>query len=73
MTVRYESMYFKDAYGAVNLGYRFEQPDYVKSSGSSIWQDDLSIWYWPNRSFFTVMSHSPIQHIIARGEGLRTG
>ncbi|MEK6655777.1 MAG: hypothetical protein AABY92_11605, partial [Thermodesulfobacteriota bacterium] len=68
-TVSYESMYFEDAFGAVNLGYRFEQPEYVKSSGdgNQIWQDRLEIWYWPNRSFFTVMSHSPIQHIAARG------
>ncbi|MBU1743609.1 MAG: FecR family protein, partial [Proteobacteria bacterium] len=67
MTVSYESMYFKDAYGAVNLGYRMEQPNYVISSGSSLWQNGQDIWYWPNRSYFTVMSHSPIQRIIGRG------
>ncbi len=67
VTVRYESMYFKDAYGAVNLGYRQENPEYVTSSGTSLWKDSREIWYWPNRSFFTVMSYSPIQHIAARG------
>ncbi|MDP3143587.1 MAG: FecR family protein, partial [Candidatus Omnitrophota bacterium] len=48
-TVRYDSMYFKDAYGAVNLGYRQESPRYLKSSGNGtqIWEDGLNIWYWP--------------------------
>jgi hypothetical protein len=67
--VRYESMHFKDAYGAVNLGYRQESPEYMKSSGdrTQIWQDRLNIWYWPNRSYFTVRSYSPINRVIDRG------
>lgn len=68
-TVRYESMYFEDAYSAVNLGYRFENPEYLRSSGAGTqtWRDSLNIWYWPNRSYYTTMTYSPIRHVAGRG------